>query len=109
MKETEMHDGLPDREKSYLITNANGYTKEQLSKKLPDRDIDYIEQNIKIPLDYGMGVEVLHDNKHYAFQRNGNWGKAVVTLDITTWQGMSCGAIHYYGKLHINPGNDTSE
>ena len=90
-----------DERKSYKIINANGYTKEQLSTELPKEDSDYIEKGIKIPLNYGMDVEVIHDDKHYIFQRNGNWGKAVVTVDITTWRGMSFGALHYYGKLHI--------
>jgi hypothetical protein len=90
-----------DERKSYKIINANGYTKEQLSTELPEHDNEYIEQGIKIPLNYGMGVEVIHEDKQYIFQRNGNWGKAVVTVDITTWRGMSCGALHYYGKLQI--------
>jgi hypothetical protein len=90
-----------DARKSYMIINPNGYTREQLSTELPKVDIDYINQDIKIPLNYGMGVEVLHKGEHYIFQRNGNCGKAVVTLDITTWQGISCGAMHYYGNLEI--------
>jgi hypothetical protein len=90
-----------DEKKSYLIVNANGYTKEQLSTELPKDDNEYSERNIKIPLDYGMGVEVVHDGEHYVFKRGGNWNKPTVTLDIMTWCGMSCGAIHYYGKLHI--------
>lgn len=90
-----------DEKKSYLIVNANGYTKEQLATELPEQDEEYFERNIKIPLNYGMGVEVVHDGKHYIFKRGGNWNKPVVTLDITTWQGISCGAIHYYGKLNI--------
>ena len=48
-----------------------------------------------------MGVEVIHEDKQYIFQRNGNWGKAVVTLDITSWRGIGVGALHYYGKLEI--------
>lgn len=90
-----------DKNNSYKIINANGYTKEQLSTELPEQDVDYIEQGIKIPVNYGMGIEVIHDGKHYIFKRGGNWGKAVVTLDITTWRGISCGALHYYGKLEI--------
>jgi hypothetical protein len=90
-----------DKKNSYKIINANGYTVEQLSTELPEKDYYYVEQGIKIPLNYGMGVEVIYDGKHYIFQRNGNWGKAVVTVDVTTWRGLSFGAMHYYGKLQI--------
>ena len=90
-----------DERKSYKIINANGYTVEQLSTELPEKDYEYIEKGIKIPIDYGMGVEVIYEGRHYIFQRNGNWGKATVTLNITTWRGISSGAMHYYGKLDI--------
>ena len=90
-----------DERKSYKIINANGYTVEQLSTELPEKDYEYIEKGIKIPVDYGMGVEVIHEGKHFIFQRNGSWGKPTVTLNIQTWRGMSIGAMHYYGKLEI--------
>lgn len=90
-------------EDRYYVINANGYTKEQLSTELPKEDIDYIEQGIKIPVNFGLGVEVLHKGDRLLYKRGGNsWrAKPTVTLEISTWRGVSVGALHYYGKLNI--------
>lgn len=93
-----------NKEDGYYVVNANGYTKEQLSTELPKEDIDYIEQGLKIPLNFGLGVEVIHKGDRLLYKRGGNSyrGKPTVTLEISTWRGVSCGAIHYYGNLRIS-------
>jgi hypothetical protein len=87
----------------YLITNPNGYTKEQLNTPLPEQDYEFIEKGLKIPVNYGMGVEVEYSGTKYIFKRGGStWrGKPTVSLEISTWRGISGGAIHYYGKLNV--------
>jgi hypothetical protein len=92
-----------DKEDGYYIINANGYTEEQLSTELPREDIDYIEAGIKIPLNFGVGVELIHKGERLIYARGGqSWrAKPTVTLEIYTWRGISCGALHYYGKLNI--------
>lgn len=88
----------------YIVLNANGYTVEQLSTPIPDKDYLCIEQGIKIPVNYGLGIEIKYDGQLYKMNRGGStWrGKPTVTLEIRTWRGMSFGAIHYYGRLKIN-------
>ena len=90
-------------EDGYYIINANGHTKEQLETELPREDIDYIEQGIVIPVNFGVGIELLHKGERLIYRRGGSTyrSKPTVTLEITSWRGISCGALHYYGKLKI--------
>ena len=92
-----------DKEDGYYIINANGHTEEQLTTELPRKDIDYIEQGLKIPVNFGVGIELLHKGERLIYRRGGQSyrSKPTVTLEITSWRGISCGALHYYGKLKI--------
>jgi hypothetical protein len=87
----------------YKITNSNGYSLEQLNTPLPRQDYELIEKGLKIPVNYGMGVEVEYENQRYIFKRGGStWrGTPTVTLEITTWRGISAGAMHYYGHFNV--------
>jgi hypothetical protein len=88
----------------YTVLNANGYTKEQLNTPIPDKDYECIEQGVKIPVNYGMGIEIKYNGQLYKMNRGGHsWrAKPTVTLEIRSWRGISFGAIHYYGRLKIN-------
>lgn len=87
----------------YNITNPNGYTEEQLNTPLPREDYEFIEKGIVIPVNYGMGIEVEYNGEKYIFKRGGSgWrSKPTVSLEISTWRGVSFGAMHYYGKLNL--------
>lgn len=96
----------------YLVTNANGYTVEQLNTVIPEHDYECIElygknlfqNDTRIPVNYGLGIEIEHEGMQYIMKRGGrSWrSKPTVTLETRSWRGISCGAIHYYGDLHIN-------
>jgi hypothetical protein len=80
------------------ILNPKGYTEEQLNISLPERDCDFIEKGIHVPVDYGMGIEIENNGELYVMKRI---GKPFVTLHVETWMGISVGAMHYYADLTI--------
>lgn len=84
-----------------IITNANGYTINQLNTEIPDSDYKCRNAGIRIPLNYGMGIEITYDGEKYIMKRGGLSGGAKVILKINTWKGISSTAIHYNGKLKI--------
>jgi hypothetical protein len=96
----------------YLVTNANGYTVAQLETVIPKNDYECIElygknlfqDDTRIPVNYGLGIEIEHEGEQYIMKRGGHsWrSKPTVTLETRSWRGISIGAIHYYGDLHIN-------
>ena len=96
----------------YLVTNANGYTVAQLETAIPKYDYECLKlygknlfrEDTRIPVNYGLGIELEHEGIGYIMKRGGrSWrSKPTVTLDIRSWRGMSYGAIHFYGKLKIN-------
>jgi len=79
------------------ILNNNGW---DLDKEIPSQDWVIEESNIKITPDYGCGVRTKYKDETYTFKHNPR-RKPTVTLEISTWKGMSAGAIHYYGKLGV--------
>jgi len=77
------------------ILDDNGWNVKDV---LPDRDWEAEEVDMKIPANFGCGVKARYEGETYTFKHE---EKPVVTLKITSWTGMSIGAIHYYGKLEI--------
>lgn len=96
----------------YLVINSNGYTEAQFNTVIPEYDYDCIElygknlfqEDTRIPVNYGLGIEIEYEGTEYIMKRGGHsWrSKPTVTLETRSWRGISVGAIHYYGDLHIN-------
>ena len=61
-------------------------------------DIDLEEKNIVIPSDKGIGIEFVHKSNKYVTVYNKEYPREV-RLDITSWVGISSGAVHSYGSL----------
>ena len=80
------------------IIDDNGWNLEEV---LPENDYEAEEVNMKITSDFGCGVKTKYKDEFYTFKRNPR-KKPTVTLEITTWRGISGEAIHYYGKLKID-------
>ena len=81
---------------NWYILDANGW---DLNKEFPKEDYEYLEQNIKIPSNIGLGIIAKRDDDFFTSKFN---GKPTVELEITTWRGISAGAMHYYGKLKFD-------
>jgi hypothetical protein len=97
----------------YLVTNSNGYNMAQLKTPIPKYDYECIElygknlfqdADTRIPVNYGLGIEIEYEGTEYITKRGGSsWrSKPTISLETRSWKGISCGAIHYYGDLHIN-------
>jgi hypothetical protein len=83
------------KEKEYLkIIDNNGW---DLDKEIPDYDY-HTDEDFQIPVNLGVGVKIIKDGIAYTSKHR---GVPTVTLDISTWRGISAGAIHYYGELKI--------
>lgn len=80
------------------IMDDNGWN---LEDKLPEKDWEAEEVDMKITPNFGVGVKTKYKDELYTFKRNPR-KKPTVTLEITTWRGMSVGAVHYYGKLIVD-------
>lgn len=80
------------------IIDDNGWN---LYDELPKKDWEAEEVDMKITPNFGCGVHVRYNDQFYTYKRNPR-KKPTVTLEITTWRGMSVGAIHYYGKLIVS-------
>lgn len=80
------------------IIDDNGWN---LYDELPKKDWEAEEVDMKITSDFGMGVKTRYEGETYTYKRNPR-KKPTVTLVITSWRGISSGAIHYYGKLEID-------
>ena len=63
--------------------------------KKSDTDINSI-----IPKTYGIGIKFCHCGGDFVTCYEGDTPRKVV-LDITSWIGMTAGALHYYGTLKI--------
>jgi hypothetical protein len=81
---------------SFKILDSNGWN---LMEELPQNDYDYPVDYPKIPLNFLCDVKTKHGKYYYTTK---HYQKPEVTLEITTWRGISIGAIHYYGKLNIS-------
>lgn len=62
---------------------------------ITDNDLDYTLNN-----DFGIGLKYLKEQEEHVTVYEGNMPRRVM-LDITTWRGITEGALHYYGELRI--------
>jgi hypothetical protein len=98
-KEKEKAEIIPGKKYGDIeIIDDNGWN---LEEKLPEKDWEAEEVDMKISPDFGLGVKAKYKDEFYTFKRNPR-KKPTVTLEITTWRGMSVGAVHYYGKLKVD-------
>jgi hypothetical protein len=87
-----------------------------LTESLKGRDIEFYEAKEKegvipnrdsegkIPLNIGRGVHMYdkgYKKELYTDKKNPGGHDAEVTLKVSSWIGISPGAIHYYGRLHF--------
>ena len=54
-----------------------------------------------IPSSYGIGLEFEDNDEKYISIYEGSTPRKVL-LDITTWKGMTPGALHFYGELKVS-------
>ena len=47
----------------------------------------------------GLGIKAIHDRVEWITDRH---EEPTVTLEISTWKGMSFNTMHYYGKLKVS-------
>jgi hypothetical protein len=88
----EVETGIRD----FSILTDNGW---DLTKEISDYDYRY-DEDYRFDCNIGVGVRVAKDGDCYTSKRVDS--VPTVTLDITTWKGISPGAIHYYGDLKIS-------
>lgn len=55
----------------------------------------------KIPKSYGIDINFTDKGIEYNTVYDGTYPRKVM-LDITTWKGMTPGALHYYGELKVS-------
>lgn len=60
-----------------------------------DNELDYI-----LPNNHGIGLTYVKDEEEHITVYEGDNPRRVL-LDITTWKGVTQGALHYYGELRI--------
>ncbi len=77
------------------IIKTNGW---DLEKEIPQYDYQCIENKLMIPYNYGRGIKMIYNNEIFTARSD---SKPTVVLDITSWRGISMGALHYYGDLKI--------
>jgi len=74
-----------------------------LEYKIPENDYALDK---KFPPNYLCGIQAKHRGEYYISRM---YKKPTVTLIITSWLGLSFGAIHYYGTLEISIPDMTKE
>ena len=62
---------------------------------ITDNELDYTLSN-----EHGIGLRYTKDEEEYVTVYEGENPRRVM-LDITTWKGVTQGALHYYGELRI--------
>ena len=62
---------------------------------ITDNELDYT-----LPNNHGIGLTYVKDDKEHVTVYEGDKPRRVV-LDVTTWKGVTHGALHYYGELRI--------
>ena len=62
---------------------------------ITDNELEYTLKN-----DFGIGMKYLRDHEEHVTIYEGDMPRRVV-LDVTTWRGITEGALHYYGELKI--------
>ena len=62
------------------------------------KDHDIID---KIPKTYGIGLKFTHKKSDFISVYDEEFPRKVV-LDVTTWKGLTPGALHYYGVLKVS-------
>jgi len=85
-----------------LSENLEGRDQEFYNYKNKKGPISNRDTEGKIPLNIGCGVKAYDHSFHkmvYTDSVNMGGDKREVVLRITTWMGVSEGAIHYYGRL----------
>lgn len=64
-------------------------------------EIEDVDVDPTIPKDRGIGIKFTDSNKNqFVTVYNDEFPRPAV-LDITSWRGISAGAIHYYGEIQI--------
>lgn len=59
------------------------------------------EINHKFPRTFGIDLSFSDNGNHYVSVYEGSFPRKAI-LDITTWKGLTAGALHYYGTLKIS-------
>lgn len=77
-------------------------TKKNISDYILGEMSNWVVEHMPLDNTYSRGFEFDYDDRHYKTEPNCDKdGKLIVTVDVTTWEGILSYAKHYYGTMTV--------